>query len=379
MLLPRAPVSVPAQGEIWDNQLPAAQLRPKSPRAAAPANLLPPGHGQLCPAPPRGFRQNLAGATHPQWEGRETWGRDTRNFSPGERARARSWLKTPSTPMQQRRHRPTTGSPGAGASTAPVLVGSGPDHSSTCSCPPNAQHQPAWPWLRVRCGNGNRGPPPEPPCTHKQPRGEQPSRLNNPRDVHRDPSFTPKAPTLPVPWPAGRGAKPTCPEHKTAPSHPLRPGSPQDTAAPVTLLPQPGTGPPPVPPSPGTLQGPGTRDPQDLSAPVPLHSSSRSPPWDTHLTRHVLSAGIPWPSGLCSSPGHRDETSPCVGPDTWHRMGHQHRDGRCSPFPARGSPMGLQEPVWVPGAASPHTAVLFELKKKVFSQSRASRRAQSCP
>lgn len=171
MLLPRAPVSVPAQGEIWDNQLLAAQLRPKSPRAAAPANLLPPGHGQLCPAPPRGFRQNLAGATHPQWEGRETWGRDTRNFSPGERARARSWLKTPSTPMQQRRHRPTTGSPGAGASTAPVLVGSGPDHSSTCSCPPNAQHQPAWPWLRVRCGNGNRGPPPEPPCTHKQPRG----------------------------------------------------------------------------------------------------------------------------------------------------------------------------------------------------------------
>ena len=305
--------------------------------------LLPPGHGRLCPALSAAAPRCRAPATG--GEGRERRGRDPSNvpFLPGRAGESQGLAETlPHTAAaaaaavaQTNNQQP----PGLGPAPHQCRRRLGRTPTAPAPAPPNVR-----PRLGVGCGDGNRGtprPPPAPTNSHG-PQGEPAQwaqaaahRAELPPALPcrcREPSFPPKAARGALPGdgthsprpsaapPAGQGAKPTCPEHKTAPRAAARPGSlapARSTAAPGTPLPRPGTGPPPAPPSPGTLQGPGpscsTGDPRrhsrprELSTPLPPRSSARPPPpRGTHLTGHVLAAGVPRrspPRGCAPRPG----------------------------------------------------------------------------
>ena len=221
--------------------------------------------------------------------------------------------------------------PGPGPAPHQCRRGLGRTPTAPAPAPQNVRHQPAWPRLGVGCGKGPPRPPPAPTNSHG-PQGEPaqwaqaaalPCRAPTGAALPVPGALLPHgepcrgtAPTLPVPRPPRRqdkGQSQRAPSTKPlpelrpgpAPSHPLAPRQPP--------LPWLGTGPPP---SPGTLQAPGpscsTADPRrhsrprELSTPLPPRSSARLLPRGTHLTGHVLTAGVPRrspPRGCAPRPG----------------------------------------------------------------------------
>ena len=221
--------------------------------------LLPPGHGRLCPALSAAAPRCRAPATGGEGRG----GRDgdgtpaTSPFSPGERARARVWLKpshTQQQQQQQRWHRPTTSNPRGWGRHRTSAGGVWPGPRQRPLLPP----QTCGPGSGWAAGTGTAGPPG--PLLHPQTatghRGNVPSghRLRptvlsshrcclagagsppSPQRPHGEPCQG-TAPTLPVPRPPRRqdkgqsqralSTKPL-PELRPglAPSHPLGPRQP---------------------------------------------------------------------------------------------------------------------------------------------------------